>query len=105
MTNFNEIPDLVSEQWWKYARAKAKFNMLSESKKSVLAKEASGHEWSESTRTRLALKSDVYREYLVAVQIAEQNQLELKYQIDALVMQFDYYRSTNSLKKKEINML
>lgn len=105
MNNFHEIPDLISELWGQYAKAKAKYSMLSESKKSVLAKEASNHEGSEATKNRLALKSNIYKEYLKSVQIAEQETLELKYQIDSLQMEFEYYRSMNSLKKKEINMV
>ncbi len=88
-----------------YAKAKANYSMLSESKKSVLAKEASQHEWSEATKTRIALTSKIYKEYLLSVQVAEQQTLELKYKLDSLNMKFEFWRSMNSVNKKSMNIL
>ena len=103
--NPKEVCDLVSQKWWEYAKAKAKWEMLNESKKSVLAKLASEQEWSEATRERLARCHEDFKSYLAGVQQARQQELELKYEIDSLTMKFDYRRSMNSLKKKEIDLL
>ena len=88
-----------------YASAKANSEMLSESKHSVLASEASKHSWSEAEKNRIARCSDWYRDYLKWVQQARQKELELKFELDALNMDFEYQRSMNSLRKKEMNIL
>ena len=88
-----------------YASAKAKSEMLSESKKSVIASIASNHEWAEAKRERIARASDEFRKYLLWVQQARQKELELKYELDSLTMSFEYQRSMNSVKKKEMNIL
>ena len=88
-----------------YSSAKAKWEMLSESRKSVLAKIASEQDWSEDTRERIARSSTEFKEYLLWVQQARQKELELKYELDSLTMHFEYLRSMNSLKKKEANIL
>jgi len=103
--NFNEIADAVSEKWGEYAKATAKYEMLSESKKSVIATLASKWEWSEATRERIARSSEEYKVFLVWLSQARQHQLELKYEIDSLNMKFDYFRSMNSLKKREMDLL
>ena len=103
--NPRQVTDLISKKGGQYARAKAKWEMLNESKKSVLAKIASSQEWSEATRERLARCHEDFKSYLVGVQQARQEELELKYEIDSLVMKFEYWRSMNSLKKKEIDLL
>ena len=79
--------------------------MLSESKKSVIATVASKHQWSEAMRERLARASDEFKIYLAWVQQARQKELELKYELDSLNMGFEYQRSMNSLKKKEMNLV
>jgi hypothetical protein len=79
--------------------------MLAESRKSVIASIASKQEWSEATRERIARSSEDYKEYLAWAQKARQLELELKYELDALNMDFEYRRSMNSVKKKEINLL
>ena len=88
-----------------YASAKAKSEMLAESRKSVIAKIASQQEWSEATRERIARASNEYKEYLAGARQARQKELELKYEIDSLNMDFEYRRSMNSVKKKEMNIL
>ena len=102
---FWQISHELYRVWKEYASAKAKWEMLNESKKSVLATEASKHEWSEATKERLARCSDAFRGYLLWVQQARQRELELKYELDSLNMSFEYQRSMNSLKKKEANIL
>ena len=101
---FQYIPQEVYRVGKLHAKAKAEFEMLSESKKSVLATEASKHEWSEATKERLARSSDIYRNYLVSVANARQKELEYKYELDSLTMWFEYMRSLNSLKKAEMNI-
>jgi len=92
--------------WKEYASAKAKSEMLSESKKSVIANIASAVEAnSEATRERLARASPEFKKYLYWVQQARQKELELKYELDSLNMDFEYQRSMNSVKKKEINLI
>ena len=103
--NFWEISDSVSQVWWQYAKATAKWEMLSESKKSVIAKLASDVEWSEALRERIARASEEYKNYLFWVQQARQSMLELKYKLDSLHMDFDYKRSMNSVRKKEMETL
>ncbi len=103
MTTFEHIPEEIQRVWKLYAIAKANFEMLDESKKSVLAIEASKAKGSEAARNREARCTDTFREYLKWVQSARQTELEYKYQIDWLQMKFEYYRSLNSLKKKEMS--
>lgn len=105
MIEFDKISAEVYRVWKEYASAKAKSEMLSESKKSVLAKIASEAEWSEATRERIARSSQEFKRYLAGVQQARQKELELKYELDSLTMHFEYLRSMNSLKKKEANIL
>lgn len=103
--DFSHISHKLYEVWKEYASAKAKYEMLAESKKSVIAKLASKKEGSEATREREARSSKEYANYLLWVQKARQKELELKYEIDSLVMSFEYERSMNSVKKKEMNIL
>lgn len=79
--------------------------MLNDSKHSVLASEWSKAHWSEAERNRIARCSEKFKAYLWWVQQARQEELELKYTLDSLQMSFEYCRSLNSLKKKEINNL
>ena len=102
---FWQISHELYRVWKEYASAKAKSEMLSESKKSVIANIASKHEWTEAKRDRVARASKEYKEYLAWVQQARQKELELKYELDALNMSFEYQRSMNSIKKKEMNIL
>lgn len=102
---FWQISHKLYEVWKSYASAKARSEMLAESRKSVIASIASEQEWSEATRERIARSSDKYKEYLAWAQQARQLELELKFEIDSLVMQFEYMRSINSVKKKEMNLL
>ena len=105
MTRFEELPKLYLAAWKKYSIAKANSKMLDESRKSVLAKESSQHEWSEATRERKARQSKAYTKFLILYQNWIQQELELKYILDSLSMEFDYQRSMNSLRKKEIDLL
>jgi len=100
---FEEIPAEIQRVWKLYAVAKANYEMMDESKKSVLAVEASEFQWSEAFKDRKARCSDKFREYLKWVQAARQKELEYKYEIDWLQALFEYYRSCNSLKKKEMS--
>ena len=101
---FEELPSKLYEYGMNYAKAKAKKEMLDDSKKSVLAKEASNHQGSEATKNRIALTSDVYKEYLHWYQQAIQEELELKYTLNAIEMRFEYCRSMNSRKKAEMRL-
>jgi len=103
--NFENIPWEIERVWHQYAQAKANSEMLSESKHSILAMEASKHEGSEAERNRIARCSDAYKKYLKWVQEARSKELTLKATMDSLDKQFEYCRSMNSLKKKEINNL
>lgn len=105
MDRFKELPKLYLEAWKQYSVARANHKMLEESRKSVLAKEQSQYEWSEATRERLARQSEIYKEFLKGYRDAIQKELELKYILDSLQMEFDYCRSVNSLKKKEIDLI
>jgi len=78
--------------------------MLAESRKSVLAKIASNVTGSEATRERVARASEEFKQYLAGVTAARQKELELKYELDALQMQFEYCRSMNALRKAEANL-
>jgi len=103
---FWQISTELYRVWKEYASAKAKSEMLSESKKSVIASIASKTEAkSEATRERVARASDEFKQYLYGVQQARQKELELKYELDSLNMDFEYQRSMNSIKKKEINLI
>jgi len=102
---FNELAHQLYEKGKEYASVRAKSEMLSESKKSVIASIASKYEWSEATKERIARASDKFKEYLWQVQQVRQMELELKYEIDSITMQFEYYRSMNSVRKKEANIL
>ena len=103
--DFWQISHELYRVWKEYASAKAKSEMLSESKKSVIASIASNHEWPEAKRERIARASKEFKTYLAGVQQARQKELEFKYQLDALNMDFEYQRSMNSVKKKEMNIL
>lgn len=103
--DFWDISHELYRVWKEYASAKAKSEMLAESRKSVIAKIASEKEGSEATRERLARASTDYKEYLHWAREARQKELELKYELDSLNMDFEYQRSMNSLKKREINLL
>lgn len=103
--DFWQISHELYRVWKEYATAKAKSEMLHESKKSVLAVEASKHEWSEATKERLARASEEFKTYLAGVQQARKKELWLKYELDSLTMDFEYRRSMNSVKKKEMNIL
>ena len=105
MIEFWQLAQQLYEKGKEYAGATAKWEMLAESRKSLIAKLSSNEEGSEATRERLARSSDEYKQYLAWVRVARQRQLELKYEVDSIVMQFDYYRSTNSMKKKEMQIL
>ncbi len=102
---FWQISQELYRVWKEYAQAKAKSEMLAESRKSVIAKIASEQEWSEATKERIARASEEYKTYLHWARQARQKELELKYELDSLQMWFEYERSMNSLKKKEINMI
>jgi len=79
--------------------------MLMESRKSVIAKIASEQEGSEAQRERIARSHPEYREYLANVRKVRQKELELKFELDSLQMHFEYLRSMNSLRKKEIDLI
>ena len=102
---FWQIAHELYRVWKEYSVAKAKWEMYNESKKSVLATIASTVEWSEAKREREARASDEFKIYLAKVQHARQKELELKYELDSLNMGFEYQRSMNSVKKKEMNLL
>lgn len=109
--SFSELPQAYYEAGKKYAKSRAKYEMLDESKKSVLAKlmsEVIIPEWlkdSESYRERIARQSDEYKNYLLWVAQWRQEESELKYEVDSLNMLFDYYRSMNALEKAKTNIL
>lgn len=102
---FEEIPTQILEVWKRYATARANYEMLDESKKSILAVCASKYEWTEATKERMARQDDDFRNYLKWVQEARILELSLKYELDSLDKQFEYFRSMNSLKKKEIDLI
>lgn len=104
MIPFELIPDEVQKEGELFAIYAANWEMLDESKKSVLAKCANKYEGSEATRERQARTDDEFKEYLKGVQSERVNMLKSKVRIDNLKMQFDYYRSINALKKAEINL-
>ena len=95
----------LKDTWRSYAKAKAKYEMLDESKKSVIATEASKYDGSEAYRERMARKSDAYKDYLVWVCQARQKELELRFKIDSINMEFDYWRTQESTKRAELNNL
>lgn len=103
--NPREIADLISEKGWLYAKARAWHEMLSESKKSLLAKLATQYEGSEATRERQARIDPEYKKYLATVQQARVEELTLKAELDSLNMKFEYWRSMNALKKRELDLL
>ena len=102
---YYEIPNKIYKIWKEYAKAKAKYEMLSESRKSLLASLASKFDGSEATKDRLARSSNEFKEFLYWLQQARQYELELKYKLDSLTMHFEYFRSMNSLKKKEMELI
>lgn len=100
--------EMIASEYYKqgklHAIAKANVEMLEESKKSVLASEASKYDWSEAYRDRMARQSEAYKTYLKGWQEAIQKELELKYLLDALRMQFEYERSMNSTRRAEMSL-
>ena len=108
---FEEIPQAYYEVWKDYAILRANYEMLDESKKSVIASEMSKveiPEWlkdSESYRERIARQSTGYKKFISWYQSAIQLQLEKKYELDSLNMLFEFYRSTNSLEKSKTKIL
>lgn len=105
MSSKQLLHETLKEKWSEYAKAKAKYEILNESKHSVLATEASKHEWSEALKERMARKSDEYRAYLVWLWQAREEELKLKFEIDSINMHFDYYRTQEATKRKELNTL
>lgn len=105
MIEFHLIPSEAERIWNELAIATANFEMLEESKKSVLATCASKYEWSEATRERQARIDKEFKDYLLWVQQSRILMLQLKYQLDALKMKFDFYRSTNATERLKINLL
>lgn len=108
---FEEIPEAYYKIGKEYAIARANYEMLDESRKSVLSSEMSKveiPEWlkdSESYRDRIARQSNWYREFLKWYQKSIQTQLEKKYELDSLNMLFETYRSLNSLEKAKTKIL
>ena len=100
---FEEIPNEIQVVWKEYATAKANFERLDETKKSILAKLSSKFDGSEAFKNRKARCEVKYTDYLKTIEIARQSELELKYKLDWLQALFEYYRSCNSLKKKEMS--
>lgn len=100
--------DMIASEYYKqgklHAIAKANVEMLEESKKSVLASEASKYEGSEAYRERMARQSESYKKFLKGWQEAIQKELELKYTLDSLRMQFEYERSMNSTRRAEMSL-
>ncbi len=88
-----------------YAQKQAYFEMLDESKKSVLASISSTFEWAEVTRERQARCSDEFKQYLAKVQKARIEAINSKMIIDAIDMRFEWCRSVNSRAKKEMDLL
>lgn len=104
MIPFEQLSDTLRTKGKEYAKAVALWEMLDESKKSVLAKCSTKYEGSEATRERQARIDKEFKEYLSGVMEARQKMLELKYEIDSLNMEFEYNRSMNSLRKMEMNL-
>lgn len=88
-----------------YAQKQAYYDMIEESKKSVLASIASAFEWAEATRERQARCSDEFKLYLAKVQKARIEAINAKMLIDAIDMRFEWCRSVNSRAKKEMDLL
>lgn len=101
---FEELASQYYEKWKKHAIAKANYEMLDESKKSVLATEASKYDGSEAYRERMARKSKEYWEFLKWWQKALQLELELRHELNAIKMQFEYYRSDESTRRAEMTL-
>lgn len=102
---FSMLATEYAKLWKEHAKAKAHSEMLEESKKSVLATEASKYDGSEAYRERMARKSEAYKTYLVWWSNAIQRELELRHELNAIQMQFEYYRSIESTKRAEIKMI
>lgn len=103
-TEFSMLAQEYLEIGKKHAIAKANVEMLWESRKSVLAVEASKHDWSEAYRERMARQSKAYWEFLIWWQNAIQKELELKHTLYAIQMNFEYYRSIESTKRAEMSL-
>jgi len=104
MIPFDQIPDEVQREGEIYANYTANWEMLDESKKSMLASCANKYEGSEATRERLARIDPDFKEYLIKVQKVRVLQLKSKCTLDSLKMQFEYYRSMNANQRSEINL-
>ena len=86
MKNFNEIPDLILEIWQEYSFYRAEWEMLTESRKSLLAKLASEQDWSEATRERIARCHPDYRKHLANTRENRKKMLNLKIEMDSLLI-------------------
>lgn len=103
---FEDLPQKIYSTGQQYAIAKSNWEMLDESKKSVLASFASEiTDGSEALRDRQARIHPEFREYLKTVQTARIQMIQLEYKLKALELQFECYRSNNSLKKLELKTL
>lgn len=104
MIEFEMIASEYLRVWKLHAVAKWNAVMLDESKKSVLATEASKHDGSEAFRDRMARQSKAYKDFLKWWQQAIQKELELRHELTSLQMAFDYYRSKESTKRAEMSL-
>lgn len=104
MKKFEDIPLEVEKVWKQWAIAKWNREMLDESRKSVLASEASNYDGSEAYRERMARCSKKYKEFLKWWQAAIQKELELKTKLTSLEMQFQYYQAMNANKRAQMNL-
>ena len=102
---FKDLPSAYLEEAKRYAQAKANSEMLEESKKSVIATDASTYEGSEALRERKARSSQSYKDYLKIAQQAKQTELELRHTLIALTMKFDYCRAMQSTERAKMNLI
>lgn len=102
---FETLADEYVKIGMDYAIATANWEMLDESKKSVLAKIATSKEGTEAARERQARVDDEFKDYLVGVQAARSTMLNLRVKLDSLEMQFKYYQSVNANKRNEQKIL
>lgn len=105
MLQFQEIPEEYQRVWSRYAIAVANYELVDESKKSILALIASAEEWSEATRERVARQDQRYKDYLLKLQKARIDMETLKTELASINMQFEYYRSINANKRTEMRMI
>ncbi len=105
MMSFEEIPNNLRKEWENLAIRTAEYEFLDEMRKVILADIASEKTWvSEAEKNRLALSDERYKKHLEALRDSRHAMLKSKTEIEALNARFQWYMSTRSTERAEMNL-